>query len=118
MTTAGDHRKLQLSELDELRHDAYENSRISKEKTKAFHDKHIVRKSFSPNKKVWLFNSKLCLFPGKLRSRWDGPFIVLNVFPHGAVEIRNPKTGLVFKVNGQRLKPYVDGIIDGKDCHV
>lgn len=39
MTTAGDHRKLQLSELDELRHEAYENSRISKEKTKAFHDK-------------------------------------------------------------------------------
>ena len=80
-------RKLQLSELDELRHEAYENSHISKEKTKAFHIKHIVRKSFSPNQKVWIFNSKLRLFPGKLRSRWDGPFIVLNVFPHGAVEI-------------------------------
>ncbi|XP_031252585.1 uncharacterized protein K02A2.6-like [Pistacia vera] len=69
MTMAGDHRKLQLSELDKLRHEAYENSRISKEKTKAFHDKHIVRKSFYPNQKVWLFNSKLCLFSGKLRSR-------------------------------------------------
>lgn len=78
-----------------------------KRKLKLFTIKNIVRKSFSPNQKVWLFNFKL-------RSRWDGPFIVLNVFPHGAVEIRNPKTGQVFKVNGRRLKPYVDGINDGE----
>ncbi|XP_031262017.1 uncharacterized protein LOC116120207 [Pistacia vera] len=108
------HSKLQFSELDELRHETYENSRIYKERTKAFHDKHIVRKSFSLNQKVWLFNSKLRLFPGKLRSQWDDLFIVLNVFPHGAVEIQNPKAGQVFKLNGQRLKPYADGINDGE----
>ena len=87
MEEAGEHRKLQLQELDELRLDAYENSRIYKEKTKIFHDKNISRKNFQVGQKVLLFYSRLKLFPGKLRSRWTGPFIVTNVFPHGAVEI-------------------------------
>ena len=60
--------------------------------------------------KVWLFNSKLKLFPGKLRSRWDGPYTVTQVWPYGAVEIHNPRNNQTFKVNGQRLKLYVDGI--------
>jgi hypothetical protein len=114
MAQAGSNRKLQLSELEELRNEAYDNSRIYKARTKAFHDKHIVRKTFEPNQKVWLFNSKLRLFPGKLRSRWDGPFSVTQVFPHGAVEITNPKNGSTFKVNGQRLKHFVDNIVDGQ----
>ncbi|MBE2321320.1 hypothetical protein DVA67_035725, partial [Solirubrobacter sp. CPCC 204708] len=100
---AGLHRKLQISELEEIRNEAYENSKIYKEKMKEFHDGHINRKSFVPNQKVWLFNSKLRLFPGKLRSRWDGPFVVVKVFSHGAVEIKNPKNGAQFTVNGQRL---------------
>lgn len=110
MIVAGSHRRLQLSELEELRNDAYESARIYKDRTKAFHDKHIVKKSFEPNQKVWLFNSRLRLFPGKLKSRWDGPFIIQKVFPHGAVEIKDPRDGQVSKVNGQRLKPYVEGI--------
>ena len=112
LADAGSHRKLQISELEEIRNDAYENARIYKNRTKAFHDKHINRKSFEPNQKVWLFNSKLRFFPGKLRSRWDGPFVVNQVFPHGAVEILNPRDGSMFKVNGQRLKPYVEGDTD------
>ncbi|XP_043714671.1 uncharacterized protein LOC122663025 [Telopea speciosissima] len=114
MSEAGSTRCLQLSELDELRNDAYDNSRLYKDWTKAFHDKLIVRKSFEPNQRVWLFNSKLRLFPRKLRSRWDGPFVVVDVFPHGVVEVRNPQTGHTFKVNGQRLKRYVDGLADGQ----
>ena len=43
---AGEKRMLQLSELDEFRNEAYENARIYKEKTKAWHDKHIARKEF------------------------------------------------------------------------
>ncbi|XP_048438976.1 uncharacterized protein LOC125476684, partial [Pyrus x bretschneideri] len=84
---AGNHRKLQLSELEEIRHEAYENARIYKEKTKAVHDKMIRGKTFSIGQKVLLFNSRLRLFPGKLRSKWVGPFIVTNVFSHGAVQI-------------------------------
>jgi hypothetical protein len=109
MKSAGSHRRLQLSELEELRNDAYESARVYKDKTKAFHDKHIRPKTFVPDQKVWLYNSKLSLFPGKLRSRWDGPFIVVSVSPHGAVELKSPKSGQIFKVNGQRLKPYIRG---------
>ena len=48
----GEHRVLQLNELDELRNESYENAKIYKEKMKAFHDKHISRKTFEPNQKV------------------------------------------------------------------
>ena len=68
----------------------------------------ILRKNFVIGQKVLLFNSRLRLFPGKLRSRWVGPFVVTNIFPHGAVEIRSTKTVNVFKVNGHRLKPYYE----------
>ncbi|KAJ8760519.1 hypothetical protein K2173_015186 [Erythroxylum novogranatense] len=57
---------------------------------------------------VLLYHLKLKLFPGKLRSRWLGPFIVTNVFCHGAVEIQSIDTSKVFKVNGHRLKPYYE----------
>ena len=61
-----------------------------------------------------LFNSRLKLFPGKLKSRWFGPFVVhKEVFPHGAIEIHNLHNEDVFKVNGQRLKPYYIGLEPG-----
>ena len=62
------HRKLQLNELEEIRNDAYESSRIYKDKIKAMHDKMIFRKTFEIGQKV-LFNTRLKLFPGKLWSR-------------------------------------------------
>ncbi|XP_070667039.1 uncharacterized protein [Malus domestica] len=105
---AGSHRKFQLNELDEIRHEAYENASIYKEKTKAFHDKMIRGKTFAIGQKVLLFNSRLRLFPGKLRSKWIGPFVITNVFVHGAVQIQSLKTGHEFKVNGHRLKPYYE----------
>ena len=97
-----------MNELEELRNDAYENSRIYKARTKAFHDKSILRKTFDVGQKVLLYNSQLHIFPGKLRSRWTGPFIVKNVYPYGAIDIENPRNGNVFKVNGQRLKPFLE----------
>ena len=95
---AGEKRMLQLSELDEFRNEAYENARIYKEKTRAWHDKHIVRKEFEPSQQVLLFNSRLKRFPGKLKSKWSGLFTVVQVFPYGGVEIMHPKKGQ-FKVN-------------------
>ena len=107
-TLAGEKRLLQLSELDEFRNEAYENARIYKEKTKAWHDKHITRKEFTAGQQVLLFNSRLKLFPGKLKSRWSGPFTVMKVFPHGGVEVSHPEKG-TFRVATQRLKPYYGG---------
>ncbi|KAM1775013.1 hypothetical protein ACFX12_044311 [Malus domestica] len=92
LDAAGIHRKLQLNELEEIRHEAYENARIYKENTKAFHDKMIRGKSFSIGQKVLLFNSRIRLFLGKLHSKWIGPFVITNVFPHGAVQIQSLKT--------------------------
>ena len=97
-----------MNELDELRRESYESLRIYKEKIKLFHDKNIVRKTFEPHQKVLLYNSRLHIFPGKLHSRWTGPFIVKIVHPYGAVEIENLKNEKLFKVNGQRLKPFLE----------
>ena len=77
----GDHRKLQLNELEEIRNDAYENAKISKAKMKVINDQHIHHKSFFVGQKVFLYNSLLHLFLGKLRSKWSGPYQVRKVFP-------------------------------------
>ena len=107
-TLAGKKRLLQLSELDEFRNEAYENARIYKEKTKAWHDKHITRKEFTTGQQVLLFNSRLKLFSGKLKSRWSGPFTVTKVFSHGGAEVTHPEKG-TFTVTTQRLKSYYGG---------
>lgn len=99
---------LQVQKLDEICNEAYETGRICKEKTKAFHDKNINRRSFKEGQKVLLYHSRLKLFPEKLKSKWLGQFIVTKVYTHGAVDIVSPSTGKQFKVNGQRLKPYYE----------
>ena len=114
---AGEQRLLQLNEMSEFRNDAYESARIYKEKTKLWHDRHIVPKQFHVGQKVLLFNSRLRLFPGKLRSRWSGPFMVMTVFPNDAVEVSNESKG-TFVVNGQRLKPYFGGEFEQNKCVV
>ena len=97
-----------MNELEELRWESYESSRIYKERLKLFHDKTITRKTFEPNQKVLMYSSRLRMFSGKLCSRWIGPFVVKIVYPYGAVEIENPENGKSFKVNGQRLKPFLE----------
>ncbi|CAN6685855.1 unnamed protein product [Malus baccata var. baccata] len=109
---AGSQRRLQLNELDEIRHEAYDNASIYKQKTKAFHDNMIRGKSFSIGQKVLLFNSRLRLFPGKLRSKWIGPFVITNVSSYGAIQIQSLKTGHEFQVNGHRLKPYYENFVE------
>ncbi|XP_072073981.1 uncharacterized protein [Arachis hypogaea] len=76
---ARDRRLLQLNELDEFRNSAFENVKLYKEKTKMWHDKKIVTRAFEPGQKVLLFNSRLKLLPGKLKSQWSGPFVITRV---------------------------------------
>ncbi|GKC20650.1 reverse transcriptase domain-containing protein [Tanacetum coccineum] len=87
LETAGDHRKVQLNELNELRDHAYENSLIYKEKTKRIHDSKIKNLVFNVGDQVLLFNSRLKIFSGKLKSCWSGPFTIAHVFPYGTVEL-------------------------------
>ncbi|GJX17183.1 reverse transcriptase domain-containing protein [Tanacetum coccineum] len=86
LETTGDHRKVQLNELNELRDQAYENSLIYKEKTKRIHDSKIKNRVFNVGDQV-LFNSRLKIFSGKLKSRWSGPFTISQVYPYGTVEL-------------------------------
>ncbi|XP_062119258.1 uncharacterized protein LOC133833008 [Humulus lupulus] len=110
-TAASENRIFQLNELDEFRNEAYENAKIYKERTKAWHEKNLVRRQFQPGQQALLFNSRLRLFPGKLKSRWSGLFTVVKVFPYGSVEVQG-KNGESFKVNGQWLKPYLGSMFD------
>ena len=87
-------RKLQLNELEKLRNNAY--------------DKRNFRKIFEISLKVLLYNSRFHLFSGKLKSKWNDPFVVKNVYPCGAVEIENPIDSVTFKVNSQKLKSYLE----------
>ncbi|GJT71304.1 reverse transcriptase domain-containing protein [Tanacetum coccineum] len=87
LETMGDHRKVQINELNELRDHAYENSLIYKEKTKKIHDSKIKNRVFNVGDQVLLFNSRLKMFSGKLKSRWSGPFTIAHVFPYGTVEL-------------------------------
>ncbi|GJY23941.1 reverse transcriptase domain-containing protein [Tanacetum coccineum] len=100
--------KVQLNELNELRDRAYENSLIYKEKTKRIHDSKIKNRVFNVGDRVLLFNSRLKIFSGKLKTRWSGPFTVTQVFPYGTVELsQNFRPN--FKVNGHHLKHYFGG---------
>nr|GEY94256.1 reverse transcriptase [Tanacetum cinerariifolium] len=108
LTVAGDHRKIQLNELNEIRDHAYENSLIYKEKTKRIHDSKIKNRVFNVGDLVLIFNSRLKIFSGKIKTRWSGPFTIAKVFPYGTVEL-SQANGPNFKVNGHRVKHYFGG---------
>nr|GEV82109.1 reverse transcriptase domain-containing protein [Tanacetum cinerariifolium] len=110
LKTAGDHRKLQLNKLSELRDQAYENFKIYKERTKKLHDSKIKNRIFNVGDQVLLFNSRLKIFSRKLKTHWSGPFTITQVFPYGTVELSQPN-GPNFKVTGYRMKHYSRGDI-------
>ena len=103
---AKERRSLQMNELEELRNEAYDNARIYKEKTKKWHDQKILRREFKAREQVLLFNSKLKLFPRKLKSRWSSPYTVVTSTPFGPITLKS-ESGSEFKVNGHRLKHYL-----------
>nr|GEU35789.1 reverse transcriptase domain-containing protein [Tanacetum cinerariifolium] len=92
-----------------LKH-AYENSVIYKERTKKLHDSKINNRIFNVGDQVLLFNSRLKIFSGKLKTSWSGPFTITRVFPCGTIELSQPN-GLNFKVNVHRVKHYFCGDI-------
>nr|GFA00439.1 reverse transcriptase domain-containing protein [Tanacetum cinerariifolium] len=141
LKTAGDHRKLQLNVLNELRDQAYENSLIYKERIKKLYDDKIKNRIFNdypPEIEVILCRI-LSWFPGpspsfhnceeqemieldrrKLKTHWSGPFTITKVFPYGTVELSQANEPN-FKVNGHRIKHYFGGDVpqlDYPDCEV
>ncbi|RVW11815.1 Transposon Tf2-11 polyprotein [Vitis vinifera] len=101
--------------VEEMRNDAYLNSKIAKERLKKWHDQLVNQKNFTKGQRVLLYDSKLHLFPGKLKSRWTGPFIIHDVQSNGVVELLNFNSTRTFKVNGHRLKPYMESFSRDKE---
>ncbi|XP_076944114.1 uncharacterized protein LOC143614607 [Bidens hawaiensis] len=112
LTQAAKNRYLQIHEVEDLRDEVYARSWSYKERTKALHDRKLKKvKEFKCGDRVLFYNSRMKSFPGKLRSRWGGPYTVKEVFPHGAVEVRDVD-GSSWKVNGHRLKHCIGGPVD------
>nr|GEX74127.1 DNA-directed DNA polymerase [Tanacetum cinerariifolium] len=105
-------RSFNLMSLMKL-HDSKIKHRIFKERTKKLHDSKIKHRIFNVGDQVLLFNSRLKIFSGKLKTRWSGPFTITQVFPYGTVELSQPN-GPNFKVNGHRVKHYFGGDIPSK----
>ena len=106
---AGEKRLFDVSSLDEWRAQAYENAKLFKEKVKRWQDKRIQKREFNVGDYVFLYNSRLRFFVGKLLSKWEGPCVTEDVYRSGAIKINNfggtnPKV-----VNGQRIKHYISG---------
>jgi hypothetical protein len=88
----GRQKKQQISKLEEWRNKAYRNAKIYKERMERWHNKRIKKKEFAIEEKVLLFNSWVKLFGhGKLRSKWEGPFTVIEVATHGVVTLQMMK---------------------------
>ncbi|GJV10574.1 reverse transcriptase domain-containing protein [Tanacetum coccineum] len=84
-----------------------------KERTKKLHDSKIKNRIFNVGDRVLLFNSRLKIFSGKLKTRWSGPFTITKVFPYRTIELSQPD-GLNFKVNVHRVKHYFEGDLPPK----
>ena len=105
-TEAAEQRLIRLNELDEFPFKAYESSAIYKKKMNKYHDQSMEKRGFAVGDLVLLFNSRLHLFPGKLKSKWTGPFLIGKVFTHGEVKLENKEVAK-FMDNGQWIKIYL-----------
>ena len=106
-------RFLDLNEMEELRNDTYINSNIAKQRLKRWHEQLVSRKEFQKGQRVLLYDSKLHIFPGKLKPRWIGSFTIQQVYSNGVVELLNSTES--FKVNGQHLKPFLEPFSKDKE---
>jgi hypothetical protein len=109
LKTAGEKRILDLHMLDEWRNEAYETTRLFKEKVKIWNHKKIKRREFKVGDQVLLFNSHFKFSAGKLMSKWQGPLVIQEVYRSGAIRLHGDVRGKPHVVNGQHLKNYLAG---------
>ncbi|GJX54178.1 hypothetical protein Tco_0282547 [Tanacetum coccineum] len=83
LDVAGRNSLLQLNKLAKMRNKAYEHSCMYKERTQRWHDARILAKEYQEGEEVLVVNSRLKIFPGKLKTRWYGPYTVSREFPYG-----------------------------------
>ena len=97
--------------LDEWRTQAYENAKLFKEKVKRWHDKRIQKREFKVGEYVLLYNTRLRFFAGKLLIKWEGPYIIKEVYCSEAIKINNAEGTNLKVVNGQIIKHYISGTL-------
>ncbi|XP_070003384.1 uncharacterized protein [Nicotiana sylvestris] len=100
-----------------LKKDEMPLTTILEDKMKYLHDKYACGKEFELGDFVLLFNSRLRLFMGKLKSKWNGPFEVVLVTPFGALDLKN-KNGEIFRVNGNKVKHYLGFVFGLTGCEI
>ncbi|TMW81748.1 hypothetical protein EJD97_008030 [Solanum chilense] len=92
-----------------------------KEKMKKDYDQKSEKRESMVEDLVLLDNSRLCWLPGKLKSKWTGPYLITQLFPHGAIELET-KEGVRFKVHGERIKLYFGHLESANEvieaCHL
>ncbi|XP_075086328.1 uncharacterized protein LOC107813120 [Nicotiana tabacum] len=104
LEAAGTSRVTELHELDEFCYHAFERTMLYKERMKMVHDKNILERNFKPGDVLLLYNSRLKLFPGKLKSRWSGPFCVVEMHPTRAIDIASSNDSCMFRVNWEKVE--------------
>jgi hypothetical protein len=77
-----------------------------------------LKREFHVGEKVLLYRSHLRFFAGKLLSKWEGPFIIEEVYRSGAIKIALLKYNTTQVVNGQRLKHYISGDSYNEDIDI
>ena len=97
---AGEKRLFDIRSLDEWRTQANENAKLFKEKVKRWHEKRIQMQEFNVGEQVLLHNSRLRFFAGKLLSKWEGPYVIKEVYQSGAIKINNSEGTNPKVVNG------------------
>ncbi|XP_016199703.1 uncharacterized protein LOC107640715 [Arachis ipaensis] len=97
--------------------EAYDNAKIYKDRTKRWHDKKISKRDFKPGQQVLVYNSRLKIFPGKLKSKWTSPYVVTMVSPHGNLELLNEASKDTFTINSHRVKHYLGGPWNKEEEH-
>ncbi|XP_058746038.1 uncharacterized protein LOC131618899 [Vicia villosa] len=78
-------------------------------KDKANHEVKTHHKNFKVGQMVLVCNSRLKVFPSKLKSKWSGPLVVKEVRNYGSIVVEDPKTQESWTVKERRLKVYHDG---------
>ena len=115
---AGERRLFDISSLDEWRIQDYENAKLFKEKVKRWHDKRIQKREFKVGEYVLLYNSRFRFFAGKLLSKWEGPYVIQEVYRSGGIKINNSEGTNPKVVNGQRIKTYILGRPINAECNI
>ena len=106
---AGENTLFDISSLDELRTQAYENAKLFKEKVKRWHDKRIQKCEFKVGEYVFLYNSRFRFFARKVLSKCEDPYVIEEVYRSGAIKINNAEGTNPKVVNGQQIKHHISG---------